>query len=988
MKNANRESLDPGEFASTWRPVARTYLGKQIHAGLLLLLAILCSSAAAQTNEWAWMNGPVTANSADCVYGSLGTAAPENTPGARLGATTWADKKGNLWLYGGQIFGPGDCGGSDLWEFSLTTNEWALIKGIAYGGVPVYGTKGTPSPDNTPGLRGAEVSWTDASGNLWLFGGTSRDSNGLDQYRDDVWEFNPTINEWTWMSGSNALGQAGVYGTKGIPSAGNTPGARYGSNSWVDSQGNVWLFGGEGCDSTGTPGKLNDLWELNLSTGLWTWVNGPDVANQPAVPGTMGVPAPGNVPGSGYNANWIDKQGNLWLFGNFSGLDDMWKYSPATNEWTWMKGDTTVQPLNDPSQPPAAIYGTFETPAPGNTPGGRLGTVSWTDQSGNFWLFGGSGHDADGVLGYLNDLWELNPSTIEWAWMGGSSVAVGSCPQTAFTCGQPGVYGTLLTAELGDTPGGRYDDAAWTDSNGNFWLFGGFGFDQTGNGGYLDDLWEYQPNTNNNQVAGTPTLSLASGTYTSWQTLTISDSTPGASIYYTLNGNVPAAEYAGPLTVSSSETIQAIASANGYANSDIATANYTLNLPATPAPTFSLPSGSYSSAQSVTISDSIPGASIYYAVSGVPAGTFNVYSGPISVSTSEEIQAFAVADNDSGSSMTTAEYNVGPLPATSALWTWMSGPSALANYCDVSGVVSSLCVLPGWYGTLGQPSIGNTPGGRNAAAGWTDNAGNLWLFGGNGFDGAGADGLLNDLWKFDPSTDEWTWMGGSAIVGDSCPQQVAGEYCGKPRVYGTQGEPAPGNVPGGRQWPTYWTDKNGHFWLFGGEGFDGNGVLGYLDDLWEYDPSTHEWTWVGGHNAFPGLFGGFPAVNSALGIPSPQNWPGTRWYTTSWTDPNGHLWMYGGQGEGISFIGFSYLSDLWEYDPSTNEWVWKNGVLIPSCEQCGWLPTDGSLGAPAPLNSPGSRMMSEGWADSGGHLWLFAGWNTDTYAESYLEDDQ
>src|ERR1035441_3858127 len=79
--------------------------------------------------------------------------------------------------------------------------------------------------------------------------------------------------------------------------------------------------------------------------------------------------------------------------------------------------------------------------------GGRLGTVSWTDQSGNFWLFGGNGYDADGMAGYLNDLWEFNPSTNEWAWMGGSSVAAGSCPQTAFTCGQPGVYGTLLRSE-------------------------------------------------------------------------------------------------------------------------------------------------------------------------------------------------------------------------------------------------------------------------------------------------------------------------------------------------------------------------------------------------------------------------------------------------------------------------------------------------------------------------------------------------------------
>jgi len=31
--------------------------------------------------------------------------------------------------------------------------------------------------------------------------------------------------------------------------------------SWSDASGNLWLFGGEGFDSTGTEGTLNDLWE-------------------------------------------------------------------------------------------------------------------------------------------------------------------------------------------------------------------------------------------------------------------------------------------------------------------------------------------------------------------------------------------------------------------------------------------------------------------------------------------------------------------------------------------------------------------------------------------------------------------------------------------------------------------------------------------------------------------------------------------------------
>jgi hypothetical protein len=161
------------------------------------------------------------------------------------------------------------------------------------------------------------------------------------------------------------------------------PGARSGSNSWVDSQGDVWLFGGYGYDSAGTQGGFNDLWELNMSTGLWTWVNGPQLANQPIVPGTLGVPAAGNLPASEHNASWIDKTGNLWLFGAVNGLNDLWVYSPTINEWTWMKGDTTIPPINEPFIV-QANYGAFEMPAPNNTPGGRSGSVSWTDRGATF----------------------------------------------------------------------------------------------------------------------------------------------------------------------------------------------------------------------------------------------------------------------------------------------------------------------------------------------------------------------------------------------------------------------------------------------------------------------------------------------------------------------------------------------------------------------------------------------------------------------------
>lgn len=82
--------------------------------------------------------------------------------------------------------------------------------------------------------------------------------------------------------------------------------------------------------------------------------------------------------------------------------------------------------------------------------------------------------------------------------------------------------------------------------------------------------------------AATPTFSPVAGTYTSVQTVTISDATSGSTIYYTTNNTTPttgSTVYTVPIAVSSSETIQAIATASGYSTSAVGSAAYILNLP-------------------------------------------------------------------------------------------------------------------------------------------------------------------------------------------------------------------------------------------------------------------------------------------------------------------------------------------------------------------------------------------------------------------------
>jgi hypothetical protein len=181
--------------------------------------------------------------------------------------------------------------------------------------------------------------------------------------------------------------------------------------------------------------------------------------------------------------------------------------------------------------------------------------------------------------------------------------------------------------------------------------------------------------TINLPAAATPTFSPAAGTYSSGQTVTISDATTGATIYYTTNGSTPTTSstvYSGPISVSSSETIEAIAAASGYTTSAVASAAYTINLPATASPTFSPAAGTFTSAQSVTISDATTGATIYYTTNAsTPTTSSTVYSGPISVSSSETIEAIAAASGYTTSAVASAAYTINlpanPTPVLSSL---------------------------------------------------------------------------------------------------------------------------------------------------------------------------------------------------------------------------------------------------------------------------------------------------------------------------------
>ena len=268
-----------------------------------------------------------------------------------------------------------------------------------------YGSEKMPSP------RADAVTWSDPSGVLWVFGGIGYNENAEWGIFEDLWRYDQESDTWTVIGEPNK-------NNGGVKSRDGQPISRRNAASWIDKQGNLWMFGGQNFSDFA---HLNDLWQFNVKTKLWRSVGEKPRFNQNPNYSELNVEKTENWPGSRSNGiSWVDPDGKtLWLFGGMgydstlagkgSYYSDLWKFDSSSKKWTWLNGSNKVNEGSTISSKNKNVSD--------QTPGARCGSMSWfLEKEKALLMYGGFGYDSTSKsLGALVEMWKYDIKSGAWS---------------------------------------------------------------------------------------------------------------------------------------------------------------------------------------------------------------------------------------------------------------------------------------------------------------------------------------------------------------------------------------------------------------------------------------------------------------------------------------------------------------------------------------------------------------------------------------------
>jgi alpha-tubulin suppressor-like RCC1 family protein len=214
---------------------------------------------------------------------------------------------------------------------------------------------------------------------------------------------------------------------------------------------------------------------------------------------------------------------------------------------------------------------------------------------------------------------------------------------------------------------GQYHNVAVT-SDGSVWTWGYNVNGQIGDGTKVTRLSPVRVSDPNFVwKVGTPTMNVATGTYTTNQNVTISCATSGATILYTMDGSDPtlaSPAYSTPVAITASTTLKAMAFKDGLVDSNVGLAIYTMKVGT---PGFSPAGSTYTVAKTVTISTASPGSTLRYTTDGTdPITSSAQYTAPLTVATTTTLKAKGFksgwTDSDTGTAIYTMNFGTRAAP--------------------------------------------------------------------------------------------------------------------------------------------------------------------------------------------------------------------------------------------------------------------------------------------------------------------------------------
>jgi len=768
-------------------------------------------------------------------------------------------------------------GGNENYNGYLNTN------GSGYSGYSE--TDGEYSPRNLP-----EFFENRSSGGFLL--GTLT-WNVKDQFiyqyeiSDDLvnfWIFNVATKQWKKISTNTTTD----YGTKGVESPTNFPGKRTGSLTWVDNNGELWLYGNNYWP------KQTDLWKYNPQTGNWTWISG--TQNDSSFLPQQNTPNSNALPITYTNSyTWVDAQNNLWFFGGgkdsstLSSSNQVWKYDTATNQWIWKKGN------NDSDyQDSLPIYGTENVENPSNTPGEfyMYQGASWI--SGNFvYFFPGEGTPV---------LWKYNMQSNNWSYVKKPNNGVLSN------------FGTIGVENSNNFPPGLNNPEYWKDDSGNFWMFGGYLSDPTATSSYLgkkaflNTLWKFNKVTNN----WTWMKGKNPATYT--REVNSPNELPYSPGFYGIKNietseNIPHSRYKGIFWKTNNDLYLAYGEYYNHSSSaqdfktnfkDIWKYNISSN-------NFTWTGGRSSAATEFTenknqasvynkpnvsnfISDEEGNLYAFHKVKNNEIWKFNINNQTwVAAKAGSAINYGTIGVEDSNNAPPNAKnlwYTNQTVYFTSDFYAnpYATPEVSFWKFNTVTNNFTCLKKLPKpFQSPINVEDINNFPQPAYEAVNWM-NDGKFYILGG---------GKSANFWEYNPANNIWKRLAGlptNQIIENA----------------------------------SFAKDSQKNIWVFGGRTGEGSSssIMEYNNNVWKFDYLTKTWSQLqGGGTNKAGYYG---TQNTSTN----QTRPGTRYPSSFWMDENDRFWIYSGRGFAENTDGDYYnrnLVDLWYYDTKLNAWFWVDG---------------------------------------------------------------